>query len=123
MTPDPARVIEAVDIDRRSPSPRSPTRSTPSKPPPPLALVVFGASGDLAARKLLPALAALADTGPLPDGFTVVGVARTEWTDDEFRQAAARRRDPTPGPEWKRARGAVPLRGRRVRREPRPSTS
>ena len=44
---------------------------------PPLALVVFGASGDLAARKLLPAVAALADHGALPDGFTVVGVART----------------------------------------------
>ena len=57
--------------------------------PPALALVVFGASGDLTARKLLPALAALHRHGALPDGFAVVGVARTEWSDDDFRRTAA----------------------------------
>jgi glucose-6-phosphate 1-dehydrogenase len=51
-------------------------------------MVVFGASGDLASRKLLPAIAALAEHGALPEGFTVVGVARTAWSDDQFRQAA-----------------------------------
>ncbi|HAM02008.1 MAG TPA: glucose-6-phosphate dehydrogenase, partial [Acidimicrobiaceae bacterium] len=56
--------------------------------PPALALVVFGASGDLTARKLLPALAALSEHGALPAGFSVVGVARTDWSDDEFRQVA-----------------------------------
>ncbi|HUO48553.1 MAG TPA: hypothetical protein VMU09_06950, partial [Acidimicrobiales bacterium] len=56
-------------------------------PPPPLVLVVFGASGDLTARKLLPALAGLAEQGALPDAFCVVGVARTPWSDDEFRTA------------------------------------
>ena len=55
---------------------------------PPLALVVFGASGDLTARKLLPALAALAGHDALPPHFAVVGVARTEWGDDDFRQVA-----------------------------------
>ena len=53
---------------------------------PPLALVMFGASGDLTARKLLPALASLAGNGSLADGFVLVGVARTKWTDDEFRK-------------------------------------
>ncbi len=57
--------------------------------PPPLAMVVFGASGDLTARKLLPALAALGEHGALPDEFAVVGVARTEWGDDDFRRVAA----------------------------------
>ena len=42
-----------------------------------MALVIFGASGDLTARKILPALARLADRGVLDDGFTVIGVART----------------------------------------------
>ena len=51
-------------------------------------LVVFGASGDLVHRKLLPALAALAADGHLPTCFAVVGVARTEWSDDEFRSKA-----------------------------------
>ena len=56
---------------------------------PPVAMVIFGASGDLTARKLLPALAALADRGLLDDGFTVIGVARTEWSDEDFRHHVA----------------------------------
>ncbi|MHB8681085.1 MAG: glucose-6-phosphate dehydrogenase [Acidimicrobiales bacterium] len=68
--------------------------------PPPLALVVFGASGDLTARKLLPALAALAAHKALPDGFAVVGVARTEWSDEEFRRHAVDA-VPTAGAEWR----------------------
>jgi glucose-6-phosphate 1-dehydrogenase len=55
---------------------------------PALALVVFGASGDLTTRKLLPALAALSEHGALPTGFSVVGVARTAWSDDDFRRVA-----------------------------------
>ncbi len=60
----------------------------PHEQTPPLALVIFGASGDLTARKILPALAALAERGRLSDRFTVVGVARTEWSDEEFRKVA-----------------------------------
>lgn len=51
----------------------------------PATLVIFGASGDLTSRKLMPALAELADRGFLPQAFTVVGVARTEMTEDDFR--------------------------------------
>ncbi len=69
------------------------------EPPPPAALVVFGASGDLTTRKLLPAVAALCRHGTLPEQFAVVGVARTGWSDDEFR-AAARRAVPDGGPAW-----------------------
>ena len=61
---------------------------TPPSSTPPLAMVIFGASGDLTARKILPALADLADRGRLNERFTVIGVARTEWTDEEFRQVA-----------------------------------
>jgi len=53
---------------------------------PPAALIVMGASGDLTARKLMPAIAQLHAGGFLPDGFAVVGSARTVMTDDEFRQ-------------------------------------
>ncbi|MHB8329582.1 MAG: glucose-6-phosphate dehydrogenase [Acidimicrobiales bacterium] len=70
-----AVVIDAHELDRVTCAP-------------PLVLVVFGASGDLAARKLLPAIAALAEHGALSAGFAVVGVARTDWTDDQFRQKA-----------------------------------
>jgi glucose-6-phosphate 1-dehydrogenase len=54
-------------------------------------LVLFGASGDLAGRFLLPALAALRATGRLQDEFTIVGTARQPWDDDDFREHAADR--------------------------------
>jgi glucose-6-phosphate 1-dehydrogenase len=53
--------------------------------PDPCALVVFGASGDLTRRKLLPAIYSLAVRSLLPEQFALVGVARTAETDDEFR--------------------------------------
>jgi glucose-6-phosphate 1-dehydrogenase len=71
---------------------------------PPVAMVIFGASGDLTARKILPALARLADRGVLDDGFTVIGVARTEWSDEEFRTHVAEA-TPEGGPKWKALTG------------------
>jgi len=52
-------------------------------------LVVFGASGDLAHRKLYPALASLAARGQLPSRFQLVGVARTEMDDGAFAKMVA----------------------------------
>jgi glucose-6-phosphate 1-dehydrogenase len=52
----------------------------------PCALTIFGASGDLTQRKLIPALYSLAFRNLLPPSFGVVGVARTPMTDDEFRE-------------------------------------
>jgi glucose-6-phosphate 1-dehydrogenase len=75
------------------------TALAPPKRTPPLVLVIFGASGDLTSRKILPALANLADRDRLSENFTVIGVARTEWTDEEFRQAALKD-VPNPGPQW-----------------------
>jgi glucose-6-phosphate 1-dehydrogenase len=57
--------------------------------PDPCALVIFGASGDLTHKKLLPALYALAVRRLLPQRFAIVGVARTEGDDDSFRQDMA----------------------------------
>jgi glucose-6-phosphate 1-dehydrogenase len=51
----------------------------------PSVIVIFGASGDLTSRKLMPALAELIDRGFLSPQFSVVGVARTEMSDDDFR--------------------------------------
>ena len=48
-------------------------------------MVIFGASGDLTKRKLIPAIFDIARQGLLPHGFTIVGVARTPMTDDTFR--------------------------------------
>jgi glucose-6-phosphate 1-dehydrogenase len=54
--------------------------------PDPCILVIFGASGDLTKRKLFPALYSLAYRRLLPDQFAIVGVARMELTDEEFRE-------------------------------------
>lgn len=51
----------------------------------PTILVIFGASGDLTSRKLMPALQDLEKQGFLNERFTVVGVARTEMSDEDFR--------------------------------------
>ncbi len=50
-------------------------------------VVIFGASGDLARHKLIPALFSLYRKGRLPPGFRVLGMARTPSDDDRFRQA------------------------------------
>src|SRR5213079_451963 len=54
--------------------------------PEPTTLVIFGASGDLTRRKLLPALYQLSRSQRLPARFSVIGVARSAMSDDEFRQ-------------------------------------
>ncbi|HET9248871.1 MAG TPA: glucose-6-phosphate dehydrogenase, partial [Actinomycetota bacterium] len=54
----------------------------------PQAAVIFGASGDLTKRKLLPAFWHLWLQGRLPEGFALVGYARSPMTSDEFRQYA-----------------------------------
>lgn len=54
-------------------------------------MVVVGASGDLAQKKILPALFALYSQGLLPPGFRVFGFGRTPWSDDAFRDRATER--------------------------------
>jgi glucose-6-phosphate 1-dehydrogenase len=54
----------------------------------PTTLVIFGASGDLAKRKLMPAIYNLAHEGALPERFNLIGCARSDWSDDEFREQA-----------------------------------
>src|SRR5579875_4160971 len=58
---------------------RLPVRST--------ALVIFGATGDLAHRKLLPALYNLAHEGALPEHFELIGVARRDKRDEDFAES------------------------------------
>ncbi len=79
--------------------------------PDPCILVIFGASGDLTSKKLIPALYSLAFRGLLPEKFGIVGAARTEETDDEFRARMEQAvkdhaRDPFQDEAWEKlARG------------------
>lgn len=51
----------------------------------PVIVVIFGASGDLSKRKLIPALYHLQNAGYLPDRYAVVGFSRTDMSDEEYR--------------------------------------
>ncbi|MFM9918065.1 glucose-6-phosphate dehydrogenase [Lacisediminihabitans sp. H27-G8] len=50
----------------------------------PSALIIFGVTGDLARKKLMPAVYDLANRGLLPPGFALVGFARRDWVDQDF---------------------------------------
>ena len=55
----------------------------------PLLITLFGATGDLAARKLYPAIYRLYASGRLSEQFALIGTARRPWTDEYFRQVVA----------------------------------
>jgi glucose-6-phosphate 1-dehydrogenase len=75
---------------------------------PPASIVIFGATGDLTRRKLLPALYSQACEGALHPGTAVVGFARREWNDETFRSEMRSgvelysRRKPIEEAVWKR---------------------
>jgi glucose-6-phosphate 1-dehydrogenase len=61
---------------------------TPQRPAPPCTTVIFGASGDLTHRKLIPALFDVFRAGLLNKHFAVLGFSRSSLTDEEFRRTA-----------------------------------
>jgi glucose-6-phosphate 1-dehydrogenase len=80
--------------------------------PQPCAVVIFGGAGDLARRKLLPALYNLRLDGVLPANFAIVGFARTELDDAGYRQMAAEAihkfsRRPLDAAQWGALEGAI----------------
>jgi glucose-6-phosphate 1-dehydrogenase len=52
----------------------------------PSGLIIFGVTGDLSRKKLMPAVYDLANRGLLPPGFALVGFARRDWEDEDFAQ-------------------------------------
>ena len=52
----------------------------------PSSLIIFGVTGDLSRKKLMPAVYDLANRGLLPPGFALVGFARRDWDDQDFEQ-------------------------------------
>jgi glucose-6-phosphate 1-dehydrogenase len=80
--------------------------------PEPCALVIFGVTGDLARKKLIPAVYDLANRGMLPSSFVVLGFARRDWGDGDFEalaKQAAQDHARTPWKEevWARASGSI----------------
>ena len=56
--------------------------------PGPCAIVVFGVTGDLSRKKLIPAIYDLSNRGLLPPGFALLGFARRDWGDGDFEALA-----------------------------------
>ena len=80
--------------------------------PEPCALVIFGVTGDLARKKLIPAVYDLANRGMLPSGFVVLGFARRDWGDGDFealamKAAKAHARTPWRDEVWARLAGSI----------------
>jgi glucose-6-phosphate 1-dehydrogenase len=78
----------------------------------PCVLVLFGVTGDLATKKLLPAIYDLANRGLLPPGFSLVGFARRDWEDADFAQithdaAKAHARTPFREGVWEQLREGI----------------
>ena len=96
----------AFDAWAADPAERNPLRSGPlDRMPAPCAMVIFGVSGDLTARKLMPSLFDLAVNTPLPAGFNIIGVSHRDWTPDDFRARmkeaiAAAARTPLTDENW-----------------------
>ena len=87
----------------------------------PCGMVLFGVTGDLSRKKVMPAIYDLANRGLLPPGFCLVGFARRDWADQDFAQvvhdsvkAARPHRVPRGGLEA--ARRGLPVRAGRLRR-------
>ena len=57
----------------------------------PCSVVIFGVTGDLARKKLMPAIYDLANRGLLPPSFALVGFARRDWADEDFAKVVLRR--------------------------------
>ncbi len=74
-------------VDAKNPAETNPLREAlpRSRAPEPCAVVLFGATGDLTHRKLMPALYKLAVGGNLPSEYAIVGFARRDWSDDDLR--------------------------------------
>ena len=84
MSPQTSSTSEQP-VDQPGPQPTGEASDAPAQELPPVALVLFGATGDLAARMVLPAIAALAAAGGLPEHWRLIGNGRGQVSDEEFR--------------------------------------
>ena len=78
MNPTSTRALEPAGCDE--------VAETPPRVADPCTMVIFGATGDLAGRKLIPALYNLKGTGLLGEPFAVVGVGRAAFSEEEYRK-------------------------------------
>jgi len=76
------------------------------RPLPPCCLIIFGATGDLTHRKLIPSLFSLETQGLLPEEFRIVGFARREFSDESFRDELGQSMQKFAPDQWKQSETA-----------------
>ena len=81
--------VKLRDMERIG-MPSNPPEKSKAQPAGPCLMVIFGASGDLTKRKLIPALYNLSRSGYLPENFAVIGFAFDAMTTDQFRESISR---------------------------------
>jgi len=106
-TPAASPATAAFGVTTSSNPLRDPSDRRLPRVPEPCALVVFGVTGDLARKKLLPAIYDLANRGLLPNDFVLLGFARRDWGDGDFaalakKSAKAHARTPWNDEVWNR---------------------
>ena len=92
----------------------------------PCGMVLFGVTGDLSRKKVMPAIYDLANRGLLPPGFSLVGFARRDWANQDFaaivhdsvKQYARTEFPRRSGSSWPRASGSSPGTSRTTSRSP-----
>src|SRR3990172_1091813 len=87
MNPDMNKHVERTSDQRADEPEYRVVESCEIEIPQPCAFVIFGASGDLTKRKLIPSLYRLFKSGMLPDKFFVLGASRVDMSTEEFRKA------------------------------------
>src|SRR5205823_11581724 len=106
----PATANKASDVEIDLHRPESVPRVNPLRDPAdrrlprvpePCALVVFGVTGDLSRKKLIPAVYDLANRGLLPPGFALLGFARRDWGDGDFEDMARKAAQSYARTPWK----------------------
>src|SRR5690349_12415443 len=85
LDPSPHRLLPRAQVMNTNPL-RDPQDRRLPKVAGPCGMVIFGVTGDLARKKLMPAIYDLANRGLLPPGFSLVGFARRDWADEDFAQ-------------------------------------
>src|SRR6201991_1418056 len=85
--PSASRAAMPVAITKDFNPLRSPSDRRLNRIAGPSAIVIFGVTGDLSRKKLMPAIYDLANRGLLPPGFSLVGFARRDWAHEDFSHA------------------------------------
>ena len=105
---DQTRQAQAQNRENGKPAPKEDDALLIERPLPPCSIVIFGATGDLTHRKLLPALFSIEAQGLLPEKLKIVAFARRDFTDDSFREEVHGSLQEFAGDLWKEAQDVWP---------------